>query len=47
MPAPDGIRQLVGRLENNLASYRSHKYNEAQARRRNIQATDNQIVGPV
>ena len=41
MPAPDSSRQLVGRFEESLASYRSHKYNETQARE--IEATENQI----
>lgn len=33
MPAPENIRQLVKRFEENLDSYRSNKYNEAQLRR--------------
>jgi hypothetical protein len=30
MPAPETIRQLVKRFEENLDSYRSSKYNETQ-----------------
>lgn len=33
MPAPENIRQLVKRFEENLDSYRSGKYNETQLRR--------------
>ena len=33
MPAPENIRQLVKRFEDNRESYRSGKYNEAQLRR--------------
>ena len=33
MPAPDVVRQLVKRFEENLDSYRSSRYNETQLRR--------------
>ena len=33
MTAPDSIRELVKRFEENLDSYRSSKYNETQLRR--------------
>jgi hypothetical protein len=33
MTAPENVRQLVQRFENNLESYRSGKYNETQLRR--------------
>jgi hypothetical protein len=33
MTTPETIRQLVKRFEDNLASYRSSRYNEAQLRR--------------
>jgi hypothetical protein len=33
MPAPESMRELVKRFEENLDSYRSSKYNEAQLRR--------------
>jgi len=33
LPAPESIRQLVKRFEENLDSYRSGRYNEAQLRR--------------
>ena len=33
MPAPESMRELVKRFEENLDSYHSGKYNEAQLRR--------------
>ena len=33
MPAPDVVRQLVKRFEENIDSYRSSRYNETQLRR--------------
>ena len=33
MPAPESMRELVKRFEENLYSYHSGKYNEAQLRR--------------
>ena len=33
MPAPESVRQLVKRFEENIDSYRSSRYNETQLRR--------------
>lgn len=33
MPAPEAVRELVKRFEENMDSYRSSKYNETQLRR--------------